>query len=95
MKKLFLLAFLCLPALLSAQPKYWIYLKDKDLSNKPAVSQLTLDTREKFGLSIDETDLPVRKEYQNQLTAISVKIANRSKCLMQFLPFLLPNRRKK
>jgi len=81
MKKLFLLAFLCLPALLSAQPKYWIYLKDKDLSNKPAVSQLTLDTRDKFGLSTDETDLPVRKEYQNQLTANSVKIANRSKWL--------------
>lgn len=81
MKKFLLLSFLCLPALLSAQPKYWIYLKDKDLSSKPAISQLTLDTREKFGLSTDETDLPVREEYQNQLKNISVNIANRSKWL--------------
>jgi subtilisin family serine protease len=81
MKRFFLLSLLCLPALLSAQPKYWIYLKDKDLSDKPAVSQLTLDTRRQFGLSSDETDFPVRAEYQNQLKNISVNIANRSKWL--------------
>ncbi|GLU53104.1 S8 family serine peptidase [Dyadobacter frigoris] len=81
MKRIFLLALLCVPALLSAQPKYWIYLKDKNLDNSPAVSQLTLETRQKFGLATDDTDLPVRADYQNQLQDISVKIANRSKWL--------------
>lgn len=81
MKRIFLLALLCVPALLSAQPKYWIYLKDKNLYNSPAVSQLTLETRQKFGLATDDTDLPVRADYQNQLKDISVKIANRSKWL--------------
>ncbi|MEO6685399.1 MAG: S8 family serine peptidase, partial [Dyadobacter sp.] len=81
MKRIFLLALLCVPALLSAQPKYWIYLKDKNLDNSPAVSQLTLETRQKFGLATDDTDLPVRADYQNQLKNISVKIANRSKWL--------------
>ncbi|MBE9460462.1 S8 family serine peptidase [Dyadobacter subterraneus] len=81
MKRIFLLALLCVPALLSAQPKYWIYLKDKNLDNSPAVSQLTLETRQKFGLATDDTDLPVRADYQNQLKDISVKIANRSKWL--------------
>lgn len=81
MKRIFLLALLCVPALLSAQPKYWIYLKDKNLDNSPAVSQLTLETRQKFGLVTDDTDLPVRADYQNQLKDISVKIANRSKWL--------------
>ncbi|MCF0058875.1 S8 family serine peptidase [Dyadobacter sp. CY356] len=81
MKRIFLLALLCVPALLSAQPKYWIYLKDKNLDNSPAVSQLTLETRQKFNLGIDDTDLPVRADYQKQLQDISVKIANRSKWL--------------
>ncbi len=81
MKRIFLLALLCVPVLLSAQPKYWIYLKDKNLDNSPAVSQLTLETRQKFGLATDDTDLPVRADYQNQLQDISVKIANRSKWL--------------
>lgn len=81
MKRIFLLALLCVPVLLSAQPKYWIYLKDKNLDNSPAVSPLTLETRQKFGLATDDTDLPVRADYQNQLKDISVKIANRSKWL--------------
>jgi subtilisin family serine protease len=81
MKRIFLLALLCVPALLSAQPKYWIYLKDKNLDNSPAVSQLTLETRQKFNLAVDDTDLPVRADYQKQLQDISVKIANRSKWL--------------
>ncbi|WP_159471868.1 S8 family serine peptidase [Dyadobacter sp. 3J3] len=81
MKRIFLLALLCVPALLSAQPKYWIYLKDKNLDNAPAVSQLTLETRQKFGLATDDTDLPVRADYQNRLKDISVKITNRSKWL--------------
>jgi len=82
MKRLFLLALFCIPTLLSAQPKYWIYLKDKDLASSPAVSATTIENRLKFGNTLsDETDLPVRPEYQKVLKENAVNIVNRSKWL--------------
>ena len=82
MRRLLLLAFLCVPLVLSASPKYWIYLKTKDLAASPAVSALTLENRQKLGLVLsDETDLPVKKEFEAALRGHSVNIINRSKWL--------------
>ncbi|WP_428658844.1 S8 family serine peptidase [Runella sp.] len=54
-----------------AQTKYWIFLKDKNGNDAPAVSPQTLQNRFQQGLtSFDETDLPVKKEYLNQLQAV-------------------------
>jgi len=53
---------------LSAQPKYWIYLKDKDKASLPAISETTRENRKTFGLPIwEETDLPVRESYLSAL----------------------------
>jgi subtilisin family serine protease len=82
MRRLLLLAFVFVPLVLSASPKYWIYLKNKDLAANPAVSALTLENRQKLGLLLsDETDLPVKKEYETALRGQSVNIINRSKWL--------------
>ncbi len=82
MRRLLLLAFVFVPLVLSASPKYWIYLKNKDLASSPAVSALTLENRQKLGLVLsDETDLPVKKEYEAALRGQSVNIINRSKWL--------------
>ena len=82
MKRFFLLAFLCAPLFVFASPKYWIYLKDKDLNSAPAVSFLTMENRQKLGLVVsDESDLPINKSYETTLNANSVKIINRSKWL--------------
>ncbi|HWV32573.1 MAG TPA: S8 family serine peptidase [Dyadobacter sp.] len=82
MRRLLLLAFVFVPLVMSASPKYWIYLKNKDLTTSPAVSALTLENRQKLGLVLsDETDLPVKKEYEAALRGQSVNIINRSKWL--------------
>jgi subtilisin family serine protease len=82
MRRFFLLAFVCAPFFLSASPKYWIYLKSKDPNAAPAVSPLTLENRQKLGMVIsDETDLPVKIEYESALRENAVKIINRSKWL--------------
>ncbi|WP_439557553.1 S8 family serine peptidase [Dyadobacter sp.] len=82
MKRLLLIAFVLIPVALSASPKYWIYFKNKDLGASPAVSRQTLETRQMLGLALsDETDLPVRTDYEKALKAQSVHIINRSKWL--------------
>ncbi|NIJ53447.1 S8 family serine peptidase [Dyadobacter arcticus] len=82
MKRLFLLAFALIPFVLSATPKYWIYLKNKDLSGTPAISQQTIQTRQSLGLTLsEETDLPIKKSYEQALLEQSVTIINRSKWL--------------
>ncbi|WP_221390523.1 S8 family serine peptidase [Dyadobacter sp. NIV53] len=82
MRRFFLLAFVFAPLLLSASPKYWIYLKNKNLNTSPAVSPLTLENRHKMGLAIsDVTDFPVSADYETVLRENSVKIINRSKWL--------------
>lgn len=82
MKRIFLLSFFLCPLLLSAQPKYWIYLKDKDKSSAPAISKTTIENRQRMGIvTNDETDLPVKTDYQDQLNQRSVKIVNKSKWL--------------
>lgn len=82
MKKCLLLLLLLCPLLSSANPKYWIYLKSKDLKAAPAVSQQTLNNRQRLGLPIfEETDLPVDSQYESKLKEADIKIVNRSKWL--------------
>jgi len=82
MKRFLFLAFLFAPLFVSASPKYWIYLKNKNLNTSPAVSFLTMENRQKLGLVIsDELDLPINKAYETTLNEQSVKIINRSKWL--------------
>ncbi|HEV7350461.1 S8 family serine peptidase [Telluribacter sp.] len=70
------------PFLVSAQPKYWIYLKDKNPTDKPAISETTIQNRKLMGLALsDETDLPVQQAYERELANSSVKVINRSKWL--------------
>jgi subtilisin family serine protease len=58
------LVLLCVTSTLSAQPKYWIYLADKDATAPPAISALTIENRKIVGLPLfDETDLPVKPAY--------------------------------
>jgi subtilisin family serine protease len=63
----FRLSFLVLffvTSTLSAQPKYWIYLADKDALAQPAISEQTIENRKNVGLPwFDETDLPVNPGY--------------------------------
>ncbi len=59
-----LLLFLFFSPTLSAQPKYWIYFKDKDATARPAISETTKENRRLAGLPLWETtDLPVRASY--------------------------------
>ena len=52
----------------SAQTKYWVFFKDKNSHDAPAVSAKTLENRRLQGLTeSDDTDLPVNKEYLKQL----------------------------
>lgn len=65
-----------------AQTKYWIFLKDKNLADTPAISPQTLQNRLQQGLiSFDETDLPVRKAYLQQLQALDCQPENISRWL--------------
>ncbi|WP_298361155.1 S8 family serine peptidase [Runella sp.] len=55
-----------------AQKRYWIFLKDKNLQDAPAVSPQTLQNRLQQGLALyDETDLPVKKDYLQQLQTVN------------------------
>jgi len=77
-----LLFFLLLSTSLSAQPKYWIYLSDKDTSSQPAVSTTTLENRKNAGLALyDETDLPVKQVYLSSLQYIQVTPIHTSRWL--------------
>lgn len=63
-----------------AQTKYWIFLKDKNKHDAPAVSPQTLQNRQRQGLtSVDETDLPVKKEYIQKLQSVDCQAINTSK----------------
>lgn len=82
MKRILLLAFVLAPFLCIASPKYWIYLKNKDLHASPAISATAIENRTRLGLAIsDETDLPISSEYEKALQNQSVRIINRSRWL--------------
>ncbi len=72
-KPLFFFLFLYSTAL-SAQPKYWIYLKDKNTSAQPAISSQTRQNRQTAGLVVEQsTDLPVRQAYLAKLKAAQIE----------------------
>lgn len=84
MKKIVLLlfgfvAFWTGPA--NAQSKYWITLKDKPSTDKPALSPRTLSTRQSLGLSIDETDLPLNPAYLQALSGQGIRPLHQSRWL--------------
>lgn len=73
-RKLPLLLLFIISTALSAQPKYWIYLSDKDASSKPAISETTIQNRRNAGLALyEETDLPVKSEYLSAIKQMGVK----------------------
>lgn len=64
------------------QGKYWISLKDKNLNDQPAVSELTKQQRIANNLPIhDHTDLPVNRLYIERLKELGVSIHKTSKWL--------------
>ncbi len=74
--------FCCLSLLANASPKYWIYLKDKNQTDQPAVSETTLQNRMLMGLApYDDTDLPLKVEYTSKLAQESVRIIHHSRWL--------------
>lgn len=65
-----------------AQSKYWIFLKDKNPHDAPAVSRQTIENREKQGLvRFDESDSPVQASYLQSLQNQNIKVVQKSKWL--------------
>lgn len=57
-----------------SQKKYWVFFKDKNGQTAPAISPQTMENRRLQGLTLaDETDLPLKQEYLQQLQAINCK----------------------
>lgn len=87
----FLVWLVLIPVASFAQSKCWIYLKDKNVSDLPAVSSNTLQNRHKLGLpSFDDTDLPVNKEYLKQFKGYSINVIHHSKWLNAVSAVLTP-----
>ncbi|GAB2775081.1 S8 family serine peptidase [Rhabdobacter roseus] len=77
----------------SAQTKYWIYLKDKDSGAQPAISEVTIQNRLQQGLvAFDETDLPLKHEYLRGLAAQGAHPMLQSKWLNAVSAFLTAER---
>lgn len=82
MRVYFFITLFFVSTIASGQSKYWIYLKDKNLSDQPAISDVTIKNRQKLGLPLyDNTDLPVNRANIEKLTTQSVRIVHRSKWL--------------
>ncbi|MGE5437983.1 MAG: S8 family serine peptidase [Syntrophothermus sp.] len=95
MKKLLLLAAILFTISLSAQSKYFIYFKDKGIDAKESLykgnsiyqlaeSELTeraIERRKKLlgDDYIDYTDVPIKREYLNELVKFNIKIENELK----------------
>jgi serine protease AprX len=83
----FLFFFPCL--LLHAQPsgeaRYWVYFSDKAgtayslLKPEEFLSPAALDRREKYGISLDQSDLPVNKSYVEEVRRRGHKVFHLSK----------------
>lgn len=85
-----LLFFLLLSTLSYSQTKYWVFLKDKNAADTPAVSPHTIKNRIQQGLSTcDETDLPIKKEYYS-LLATRYSLLNTSRWLNAVSASLTP-----
>jgi serine protease AprX len=90
-KKIVYLFFLLCPVISFAQQTkytdYWVQLTDKNnntysLSNPlQYLSQRAIDRRQKYGIPIDEKDLPVNPQYVDSILNTGVTILNVSKWL--------------
>lgn len=64
------------------QNKYWIFLKDKDLSSKPAISEKCKSNRQLLGISTEQfTDLPVNQKYISTINKLQIKPIHQSRWL--------------
>ena len=78
--KYLILVFIMAASTAMAQPKYWIFLSDKNAAASAAVSAQTLQNRQLQGLiAYDESDLPLRSDYLLSLQAQGVAIVHTSK----------------
>lgn len=75
--KTFLHAILLVAALFAAaapayaQPKYWVFFEDKDLTGAPALSTEALNRRADRGIKLDSLDWPVRAVYLKRLSCFA------------------------
>jgi serine protease AprX len=83
----FLLATIFLILSAKGQEKYWVFLKDKPQSTvqkiTPAdfLSQRAIDRRLRFGIPIDETDIPVSQIYLDSLRNMGLDVVQKSRWL--------------
>ena len=70
---------------LSAQPKYWILLKDKDTTDydyRKHLSQATIDKRQRLGLPLSQyTDIPLNPKYLQHIQREQIRPIARSRWL--------------
>ncbi|MBN8823559.1 MULTISPECIES: S8 family serine peptidase [unclassified Spirosoma] len=86
----------------SEAPKYWVLLRDKDLSSSPALSPQSIAQRQQQHLSFDETDLAVSGAYLSALkqagiqpvclsrwlNAVSARLTNVQYAQVMAMPFV-------
>ncbi len=79
--KFFLLIFVFLFTQNIFAQKYWIFFKDKEITNSLKISERALSRREKMKANtlIDESDLPVSSFYLQQLSEKGIEILNTSR----------------
>lgn len=77
------------------QSKYWIYFKDKNISEKPVVSETTIQNRLLKGLpEFDESDLPVNSYYNERLKQLNIRLEKSSRWLNAVSASLTPEQIK-
>lgn len=86
----------------SEAPKYWVLLRDKDLSTAPALSPQAMTQRQQQHIPLDETDLAVSRTYltalkqagiqpvcqSRWLNAVSVRLTNAQYAQVMAMPFV-------
>lgn len=78
----------------SGQTKYWILLKNKALSEKPALSPLALERRARQQISLDLHDYPVSTDYIHQLSDQGISILQKSRWLNGVSAYLTSSQRE-
>lgn len=61
--------------------KYWVYLRNKSLSQSPVLSKRALERRAKYGILLDEKDYPISENYIQQIENLGFKIEKKSRWL--------------
>lgn len=90
-----LLLFLLSGASVQARPvTFWIFLTNKQATDRPALSPAALANREALQLPVDDTDQPISANYLAQLTQAGIQIHCRSRWLNAVSATLTPAQRK-